>query len=96
MSENINDNRRLPLGRVCLAASAMEVLQNNDIAKALLRHSTGDWGEGVSKADWELNNHALKNDERVLSIYSSVSGVRFWVLTEADRSYTTILLPNDY
>ena len=96
MSEKVDNNRRLPLGQVRLTASAREVLLTSDVIKALFRHAMGDWGEAVSKADWEANNHALKYGERVISAYLSAGGTRFWIITEADRSYTTVLLPNDY
>jgi hypothetical protein len=56
---------------------------------------TGDWGE-VSEADWRANNAAIKDGERILSAYTLKTAVRIWVITEADRSVTTILLPAEY
>ncbi len=72
-----------------------DVLTDTDIFNALKRHKNGDWGE-VCKGDWELNNNAVKRHERILSVYTGVGGDTFWIITEADRSCTTILLPDDY
>ena len=54
-----------------------------------------DWGN-VCEADWIANDRALKRGERLLSSYSARDGTEFWIITEWDRSYTTILLPSDY
>jgi hypothetical protein len=60
----------------------------------LTRHLSGDWGECCDE-DKATNDQAVKSGARILSVYT-VSGVKLWVITEADRSYTTILLPEDY
>ena len=83
------------LGKVVMTAYAREVLSGPDIISALSRHKRGDWGE-ISEADKKANNDALKHGNRILSAYTGVDGDKFWVLTEADRSYTTIMLPDDY
>ena len=85
----------LPLGRTVVTANARNVLSDADINTALTRHQSGDWGE-VCESDRRANNTAVKNDERILSAYTSSIGDKFWVITEADRSYTTVLLPEDY
>jgi hypothetical protein len=59
------------------------------------RHVTGDWGE-VDKRDERLNNLALKNECRIFSVYTLLTGKKIWIVTEADRSVTTVLLPQDY
>jgi hypothetical protein len=59
------------------------------------RHVAGDWGE-VDADDQQANQDALLHGERLLSAYRTSSGVRIWVITEADRSVTTILLPEEY
>jgi hypothetical protein len=59
------------------------------------RHLDGDWGE-VSQEDREINNAALQNGGRLLSAYRIGSGVKLWVITEEDRSVTTVLLPDEY
>ena len=61
----------------------------------LARHANGDWGE-LSESDREANEYALKHGLRVLSAYTLSSGEKIWIITEADRSRTTILLPSEY
>ena len=85
----------LPIGRVVVTATANETLMHEDIITALDRHQVGDWGE-VCEADSKANNKACKYGERIISAYTSIFGDKFWVITEADRSYTKILLPSDY
>lgn len=85
----------VPLGRVVITAHAQDALADADIEAALLRHQSGDWGE-ISKSDWCANDSALTSGERILSAYTSKGGRHFWVITEADRSYTTVLMPQDY
>jgi hypothetical protein len=63
--------------------------------QCLLRHVVGDWGE-VGAADWRANDRAIRDGDRILSAYTLKTGVRIWVITEADRSVTTILLPEEY
>ena len=86
---------RVPLGKVVITANAQDILASVDINTALARHQSNDWGE-VSKSDWRANDNALKNGERILSAYTSTKGSHFWIITEADRSYTTVLMPGDY
>ena len=62
---------------------------------ALRRHASGDWGD-VCTDDLQSNQDALQNGLRLLSVYWSSEGIRFWIITEADRSATTILLPDEY
>jgi hypothetical protein len=66
----------------------------------LARHVSGDWGE-VDSHDKRVNDAAVKNGTRILSAYDfpgfqTDDEIRVWVITEADRSSTTILLPSDY
>jgi hypothetical protein len=60
----------------------------------LARHRRGDWGT-LDAEDKAANDAAVKNGERILSVYE-INGTKFWIITEADRSVTTILLPSDY
>ena len=83
------------LGNIYATPGAMEAIPNFEFVTALTRHHNGDWGE-VCKEDWESNNEALELGFRLLSSYSTLEGVRFWIITEADRSATTILLPEEY
>lgn len=88
-------NLPLPLGRTVITANAQNVLTDSDIANALNRHQSGDWGE-LCEEDKQVNEDALKNGEQIMSVYISNSGKKFWVITEADRSCTTVLMPEDY
>jgi 5S rRNA maturation endonuclease (ribonuclease M5) len=86
---------KLRLGRIVSTPNALEHLTEQDIALAIGRHSRGDWGE-LDDEDKQANERALIEGTRLLSVYRSASGVKFYVITEHDRSATTILLPEDY
>jgi hypothetical protein len=64
------------------------------LEEAIVRHATGDWGV-VSPGDAELNEEALRHGGRLLSAYV-VADRRIWIITEADRSATTLLFPEEY
>ena len=85
----------VPLGQIVATPAALGALSQPDIVAALRRHASGDWGE-VDEHDWAANDDALQYGTRLLSAYKSESGVAFWVITEADRSVTTVRLPEDY
>lgn len=85
----------VPLGQTVATPAALQVLKQPDIVAALRRHSAGDWGE-VDADDRAANDDAMRTGERLLSVYRSAGGTAFWVITEADRSVTTVLLPEDY
>ncbi len=88
--------RLFGLGVVVATPSALELLAatGTDPTELLERHRGGDWGE-VPKADARENEYALKHGFRVLSSYGVGEG-RVWIITEADRSSTCILLPREY
>ena len=86
---------KVPLGRIVATPAALGTVSQPDIVAALRRHASGDWGD-VDPDDRAANDDALKSGERLLSVYQSATGTTFWVLTEADRSVTTVLLPDDY
>lgn len=85
----------VPLGQIVATPAALGVLTQTDIVAALRRHASGDWGN-VDAEDRAANDDALQDGTRLLSVYQSASGTTFWVITEADRSVTTVLLPDDY
>lgn len=85
----------VPLGRTVATPAALAAVSPLDIAAALRRHASGDWGE-VDPDDRAANDDAVRSGERLLSVYRSANGTTFWVLTEADRTATTVLLPDDY
>jgi hypothetical protein len=66
-----------------------------DPAFLLARHSTGDWGD-LEEADKQANEAALQAGDRILSAYKLTGGHKLWIITEADRRATTILLPSEY
>ncbi len=86
---------RLQLGRTVATRGAIAELTTPEIVKALRRHECGDWGE-VCKEDRASNDAALLDGSRVLSSYRSAGGRKFWIITEWDRSVTTVLLPEEY
>lgn len=76
-------------------AAAAFVASGDDVTVCLIRHISGDWGQ-VNDEDKAANEQALKEGTRLLSAYTLSSGVKVWIITEADRSSTTILLPEEY
>lgn len=87
--------QKLPLGQLLITSTAKRKLHLPDALKALIRHENCDFGE-LSEPDKEANVEALEDGDRILSAYNDRNGVRFWIITEWDRSSTTILLPEDY
>lgn len=89
---------RFPLGRVLIIAHCFETLvaHNLSFAEALVRHADGDWGDLVAQ-DKALNDQALAaGTGRLFSAYELTDDVEIWIITESDRSCTTVLLPEDY
>ena len=86
---------KVPLGRIVATPAALGTVSQPDIVAALRRHASGDWGD-VDPDDRAANDLALTSDGRLLSVYELVNGITFRVITEADRSVTTVLLPDDY
>lgn len=82
-------------GRLMITRNAKDVLPHMEVNAAIKRHLNGDWGD-VCPSDWQLNEDALKHGNRLLSVYHTHDDVKFWIITEADRSATTVLLPSDY
>ena len=89
--------RRFGLGVVVATPGALEVLGNLEVSPSELveRHASGDWGD-VPSEDARENEYSLKHGFRVLSSYPLPSGERIWVITEADRSSTCLLLAREY
>ncbi len=84
------------LGKCLATPAAREELSelNYSPLDLLRRHMSGDWGD-LDTDDLDSNEDALHTDARIFSAYI-IQGVKFWVITEADRSSTTILLPSEY
>jgi len=87
----------LPLGSILLTVGAVAALEQAEQTpeQLLARHSFGDWGQ-LDAEDWARNNYALSDGTRLLSSYLLRDNTKLWVITEADRSCTTILLPQEY
>lgn len=68
---------------------------NQKVEDFITMHQQGNWGI-VSEDDWKENDFSVKNGFRILSAYKTLRGVKIWIITEADRSSTTILLPSEY
>ena len=94
----VSSNKKLfPLGMVVMTpgAAALLVKSETPSRRIIERHQAGDWGE-LMPDDCTLNDDAVKYGDRILSAYKLGAGGRLWVITEADRSVTTLLLPSEY
>ena len=90
--------RRVPLGHLVATPGALDAAREHgvDLHALVHRHASGDWGD-VCAADAQANDLALDPAlaARLLSAYDTAAG-RLWIITEADRSATTVLLPSEY
>ena len=84
-----------PTGQIVATPGAMDLAEQGiDLLAYLLRHASGDWGE-LCPEDKAENDFSLQEGYRLLSSYETPSG-KLWIITEADRSVTTFLLPEEY
>lgn len=88
-------SRSFPLGQTVITPNAMEHLHPEDVLFCLGRHARCDWGD-CGKEDAAENELSLGEGSRLLSVYHDRNGITFWIITEANRSATTILLPENY
>ena len=88
---------RFALGQTFITPGAEEALQiaGQTATEFLRRHMSGDWGD-LSDEHVKENEFSLKEGLRLLSAYQTGKGQKLWIITEADRSATTILLPSEY
>jgi len=88
---------RFELGRVVATPGALDAMEEagTEPSELLRRHLVGDWGE-VPKEDARENERSLRHGWRLLSSYPLRTGAKLWIITEADRSATTMLLPSEY
>ena len=86
-----------PPGHIVATPGALDALRGSGPALAVLlaRHLSGQWGD-LDAHDQQANDAALRDGSRLLSAYTLDDGTRIWVLTEADRSSTCVLLPQEY
>lgn len=88
---------KFPLGMLAMTPGAEEAMQEAGQLPIdfLSRHANGDWGE-LCEEDWRANDYALQEGTRIFSAYTTTGGEKLWCITEADRSVTTLLLPEEY
>ncbi len=96
--EMLNESKVLfPLGNVYLTIGAREALEesNQTATEFLAKHQSGDYGD-ICEEDKRENELSVKEGFRILSSYKTLKGVKIWIITEADRSSSTALLPSEY
>lgn len=88
---------KFSLGQTLATPGALEALEQSGQSSIefLARHQSGDWGD-VCPDDAVANDQALIDGDRILSSYRTSKGIKIWIITESDRSATTILLPEEY
>ena len=93
----MDSTRRFELGHIRATPGALNAIQQSgeDALSFFVRHVGGDWGV-VCAADKDANDRALIDGERLVSAYLLNSGEKIWLITEADRSASTVLLPDEY
>lgn len=92
---DVKDIELFPTGKVVMTKQVQQIIEPRDVIAAVLRHVCGDWGD-VCDDDRRANEDALQRGLRLFSVYHSSDGTKFWIITEADRSCTTVLLPKEY
>lgn len=96
---NTTSNKPLfPLGSVVATPAALELLEEHGQSPSdfISQHHVGKWGDALCEEDKQLNNAALQDGSRIFSSYKLGNGQKIWVITESDRSSTTLLLPREY
>jgi hypothetical protein len=88
---------KFPLGQIVATPGALAALEKSseEPSTFLARHLSGDWGD-LSEEDRKENEFSLLHGFRLLSSYKLRNGTKLWIITEADRSSTTLLLPDEY
>lgn len=97
---------RFELGQLCYTPGAQDLMQRYQVSpfQLIARHVVGDWGD-VCPEDAQTNEEALQGGSRIFSVYvlppplsegETLAAAKVWIITEADRSMTTILLPEEY
>jgi hypothetical protein len=88
---------RFPLGQIVATPGALQALKEagQHPTEFLSRHASGDWGN-LDDEDKQENEFSIQNGFRILSSYVTRTGTKLWIITEADRSVTTLLLPSEY
>ena len=95
MSATAVSAAKFQLGQIVATPNALNHLTQDDIRSGIIRHQSGDWGD-LGEDDRKENDLSLERGTRLLSVYHASNGVTFWIITEADKSSTTVLMPEDY
>ena len=86
---------KFPLGQIVATPGALANVDHDALQAALRRHQTGDWGD-LDEDDRQENERGLREGCRLMSVYRTTACVKFYIITEYDRSVTTVLLPDEY
>ena len=92
---------KFELGKIVITYCIKNLIDSNTcfvyfLYRSLERYKNCDWGDTCDE-DWHVNNEAINNGDRILAVYTSQNiGITIWIITESDRSVTTILLPEEY
>lgn len=86
---------RFEVGQVVITQGAASEVCSDEVFRGLVRHMSEDWGE-LGEFDWKQNDAAVEYGGRIFSRYISDEDITFWIITECDRTVTTILLPAEY
>jgi hypothetical protein len=86
---------RFTLGSLVATPGALRAMNGSSLWPYIKRHASGDWGD-VSSEDKKENEFSVKNGFRIMSVYAIPGGGKIWIITEADRSSTTVLTPHEY
>ena len=95
MSATAVSAAKFQLGQLVATPNALDRLTQDDIRSGIIRHQSCDWGD-LDADDRKENDLSFERGTRLLSVYHASNGVTFWIITEADKSSTTVLLPEDY
>lgn len=106
-AHDIANRYKFPHGAIVITQGVVDSTDPEEVAEMLARHLKNDWGAveqcatarcyGTERqCDWHANDYSIRHDLRVLSHYTTDHDVDVWIITEADRSVTTMLLPQEY
>jgi hypothetical protein len=93
----MNAQQRFALGQMVATPGVLQAMREagQDAVEFISRHQSGDWGD-MSEEDKRENEFSLDKHLRIFSAYHTSKGEKIWIITEADRSATTVLLPSEY
>jgi hypothetical protein len=86
---------RFDVGQIEVKPRAFETIDEDDFFNCFVRHMAGDWGD-LDEHDWKANDDAVEFGSQIWSSYCDRRGNRFWIITKADRSSTTVMLPEEF